>query len=100
MQARWVEFLQDVLITIHENIRELKERKTFADPEELTHIEAKLLTYHEVLSALRSSAREFNLDYALKKFGINWLIYLFVQNNDWRISMMGNPISHFKSWQS
>jgi hypothetical protein len=63
MQQRWVEFIQDVLITIHANIRELKERKSFAEPEELTHIEAKLLAYHEVLSALRSSAREFNIPY-------------------------------------
>jgi hypothetical protein len=63
MQQRWIEFIQDVLITIHANIRELKERKSFAEPEELTHIEAKLLAYHEILSALRSSAHEFNIPY-------------------------------------
>jgi hypothetical protein len=50
------------LITIHENIRELKERKTFADPEELTYIEAKLITYQEVLATLRMSAVEFGID--------------------------------------
>jgi hypothetical protein len=61
MQQRWIEFMQDVLITIHENIRDLKERRSFADPEELTHIEAKLLAYYEVLSALRSSAAEFKI---------------------------------------
>ena len=61
MQDRWVEFMQDVLITIHENIRDLKERRTFADPEELTYIEAKLLAYNEILSALRSSAAEFKI---------------------------------------
>ena len=61
MQQRWVEFMQDVFITIHENIRELKERRNFADPEELTHIEAKLLAYHEILSTLRSSATEFKI---------------------------------------
>jgi hypothetical protein len=62
MPERYVEFLQDVLITIHANIRELKERKNFADPEELTHIEAKLLAYTEILSILRSSAEEFRID--------------------------------------
>jgi hypothetical protein len=62
MPDRYVDFLQDVLITIHANIRELKERKNFADPEELTHIEAKLLAYTEMLSILRSSADEFNID--------------------------------------
>lgn len=53
--------MQDILITIHENIRDLKERRSFADPEELTHIEAKLLAYYEVLSALRASANEFKI---------------------------------------
>lgn len=61
MQQRWLEFIQDVLISIHENIRELKERRVFADAEELTHIEAKLLAYYEILSTLRSSASEFNI---------------------------------------
>ena len=61
MQQRWVEFIQDFLITIHENIRELKERRSFADPEELAHIEAKLLAYNEILFALRSSAAEFKI---------------------------------------
>jgi len=61
MQQSWIEFIQDVLITIHENIRDLKERRGFADPEELTHIEAKLLAYHEILSAIKSSAAEFKI---------------------------------------
>jgi hypothetical protein len=61
MQARLIEFIQDVLISIHENIRELKERKTFADPDELTHIEAKLLAYHEILSIIHFSAEEFKI---------------------------------------
>jgi hypothetical protein len=61
MNERWVEFVQDILITIHENIRDLKDRRSFADPEELTHIEAKLLAYYEVLSALRASASEFKI---------------------------------------
>jgi hypothetical protein len=61
MQERWVEFMQDVLITIHENIRDLKERRAFADPEEISYIEAKLLAYNEILSALRSSAAEFKI---------------------------------------
>jgi hypothetical protein len=61
MQERWVEFMQDVLITIHENIRDLKERRAFADPDEHTYIEAKLLAYTEILSALRSSADEFKI---------------------------------------
>jgi hypothetical protein len=61
MKPSYVEYIQDVLITIHINIRELRERKNFADPQELTHIEAKLLAYHEVLSILRDSADEFGI---------------------------------------
>ncbi|HEX5167735.1 MAG TPA: hypothetical protein VFW11_01075 [Cyclobacteriaceae bacterium] len=61
MQARLIEFIQDILISIHENIHELRERKNFADPEELTHIEAKLLAYQEILSIIRFSADEFKI---------------------------------------
>lgn len=62
MSTRHIEFIQDVLITIHSNIRELRERKNFADPEELTHIEAKLLAYTEVLAILRFSADDVGID--------------------------------------
>jgi hypothetical protein len=62
MSARHIEYIQDVLITIHSNIRELRERKNFADPEELTHIEAKLLAYTEVLAILRFSADDVGID--------------------------------------
>lgn len=61
MQDRWAEFVQDVLITVHENILELKERRGFADPEEMNYIEAKLLAYYEILSAFKSSAVEFKI---------------------------------------
>jgi hypothetical protein len=61
MKDRYVQFIQDVLITIHENIRELKDRKTFAEPEELQHIEGKLIAYHEMLAILQVSADQFNI---------------------------------------
>ena len=62
MSSKHTRFIQDVLITIHVNIRELKDRRSFADPEELTHIEAKILAYQEVLAVLRMSADEFGID--------------------------------------
>ena len=62
MSKQHIEYIQDVLISIHSNIRELTERKNFADPEELTHIEAKLLAYTEVLAILRFSADDFGID--------------------------------------
>lgn len=61
MEKNYIDFIQDVLISIHENIRELRDRKGFADPEELTHIEAKLIAYEEVLAILRMSADEFKI---------------------------------------
>lgn len=61
-EQRYIEFIQDVLISIHENLHELTERKNFADPEELTHIEAKIIAYQEMLAIIRTSADQFNLD--------------------------------------
>jgi hypothetical protein len=59
--SRYIEFLQDVLISIHENLRELNERKTFAAPEEIAHIEGKIMAYQEMLSILNMSATAFKL---------------------------------------
>jgi hypothetical protein len=61
MTVSYQDFIRDVVITIYMNIRELKERKNFADPEEMPHIEAKLLAYEEMLSILRGSADEFKI---------------------------------------
>ena len=61
MNTAYEDFLRDVIITIHMNIREIQERKNFADPEELTHIDAKLLAYKEVLAILSHSADEFHI---------------------------------------
>lgn len=56
MEKNYVEFIQDVLISVHENLRELNERKNFADHSELAHIEGKILAYQEMLAILQMSA--------------------------------------------
>jgi len=61
MIEQYKDFIRDVVITLHMNIRETGERKIFAEPEELAHIEARLQAYHEVLSVLRDSADEFRI---------------------------------------
>lgn len=61
VERRYIEYLQDVLISIHENIHELNDRKAFADPEELGHIEGKLMAYREVIAILRESASGFGI---------------------------------------
>jgi hypothetical protein len=49
------------LISIHENLHELQERKNFARPEELAHIEAKIVAYREMLAIISMSAQTFEL---------------------------------------
>ena len=56
------EFVQDVLITVHANIRDLEEKRTFADRNEQDYIDGRLFSYVEVLAILRQSARDTGLD--------------------------------------
>jgi hypothetical protein len=58
---RHVEFIHDVLISMHENLSELQQRKNFAEPEELNYIEAKIMAYQEVLAILKMSADQFKI---------------------------------------
>jgi hypothetical protein len=62
MLEQYKDFIRDVVITLHMNIRETGERKNFADNEELPHIEARLQVYREVLDILRASAGEFGVE--------------------------------------
>ena len=62
MIETYKDFIRDVVITLHMNIRETGDRKGFAEPEELAHIGARLQAYHEVLTILRDSADEFGID--------------------------------------
>ena len=56
------EFIQDVLITIHANIRDLEEKKTFAEPEEQDYIDGRLFSYIEMMAVLRASTIEAGID--------------------------------------
>lgn len=61
MVEQYQDFIRDVVITLHMNLRETRERKNFAEPEELTHIDARLQVYNEVLSILSDSADQFRI---------------------------------------
>jgi hypothetical protein len=61
MENQYIDFIQDVLISVHENLHELEERKNFADPGELAHIEAKILAYREMIAIMRMSADSVGL---------------------------------------
>jgi hypothetical protein len=39
----------------------LSERKNFAAPEEMAHIDAKILAYQEFIAILKASAKDFNI---------------------------------------
>lgn len=56
-----LEYIQDVLITVHANLDEIKGRKQFAEPEEIDYIEAKSMAYQEIIAIFRMSAREFGI---------------------------------------
>jgi hypothetical protein len=59
--SRYVDFIHDVLITLHENLRELDSRKAFADAEEVAYIDGKIAAYREVLKTLQMSAEDHQL---------------------------------------
>lgn len=56
------EFVQDVLISLHANIRDLEEKRTFADPNEHSYIDGRLFSYVEMLAILRASAKDTGID--------------------------------------
>ncbi|UII25953.1 hypothetical protein LVD15_22030 [Fulvivirga maritima] len=55
------DYLNNVLIGIHENIKEVRDRKGWAEEKEILHIETKLLTYNEVLQIFKFTAKEMGL---------------------------------------
>ena len=56
------EFFQDILITLHENIRDLQGKKVYAEPEELNYLAGRLFSYTEMLEIMKDSARRFGYD--------------------------------------
>jgi len=59
--AQYIAFIQDVLITVHQNLRELESRKAFADAAELDYIDGKIAAYRELIKMLQMSADDHAL---------------------------------------
>lgn len=57
----YLEFVHDVLISLHANSRDLREKLLFCDPEERDYLEGRLMSYQEVLLILRTSAQDFGV---------------------------------------
>lgn len=58
----FTEFFHDVIISMHENIRDLQGKKAFADPNEQDYLNGRLFSYQEVLEIMKFAAREHGLD--------------------------------------
>lgn len=65
----FVFFLKDVIYILKENIKDLKERKLVALEEEKEYIAARLISYHEIITTLRSQLREYNI--SEEEIGLN-----------------------------
>lgn len=59
---RFTEFFHDVVISLHENIRDLQGKRVYADPEEQDYLSGRLFSYREVLEIMKFSAREYGLN--------------------------------------
>ncbi len=56
------EFFQDILITLHENIRDLQGKKVYAEPDEQDYFSGRLFSYTKMLEIMKDSARKFGYD--------------------------------------
>ena len=65
----FVFFLKDVIYILKENIKDLKERKLLALDEEKEYINARLISYHEIITTLKSQLREYNI--SEEEIGLN-----------------------------
>ena len=61
MEQAYRDFIQDIVISLHANLREIRERRNFAAADERDYIEGKMLAYQEVISLLQAGAKEFKL---------------------------------------
>jgi hypothetical protein len=61
-QDEFAPFFYDVLITLHENIRDLQGKKVYAEAEELDYLAGRLFSYTEMLGIMKDSARRFGID--------------------------------------
>jgi hypothetical protein len=61
MEEKYIAFIHDVRISIHENLQQLSDRKGFASADEQAYIDARIMAYQEMLSIMRASAEACQL---------------------------------------
>jgi hypothetical protein len=59
-------FTEDVIISIYANMRDLREKLAFCDPEERDYINGRLFSYQEMLEILRFALIKFDLNDEIK----------------------------------
>ena len=60
-KEKLTDYIHSVVTGLHENMREIRDRKGWADPKEINYIESKLLTYNEVLQLFKMTAKDMEL---------------------------------------
>ena len=60
--THFTEFFHDVIISMHENIRDLEGKKMYASAEERDYLSGRLFSYREVLEIMKDSAKSFEID--------------------------------------
>jgi uncharacterized protein (DUF342 family) len=54
-------FLKDVIQCLKENIVDLKEKRLFADESEKEYINARLFSYHEIVSSIKVQLKDYKI---------------------------------------
>jgi hypothetical protein len=54
-------FLRDVISILSDNISDLKEKRMSADESEKEYINARLMSYHEIISSIREQLKDYKI---------------------------------------
>lgn len=60
--SQFTEFFHDVIISMHENMRDLEGKKIYASDEEQDYLSGRLFSYREVIEIMKDSAKSFDID--------------------------------------
>jgi hypothetical protein len=63
---KYLDFVEDTVISIYANMRDLREKLAYCDPEECEYISGRLFTYQEMLEILRFGVIKFDLKNEIK----------------------------------
>jgi hypothetical protein len=59
-------FIEDTIISLYANMRDLREKLSFCDPEERDYINGRLFSYQEVIEIFRFGIIKYGLEKEIK----------------------------------